>query len=210
MANPRRRATLKSSGARARLAATADDLRARALRLLARREYSRQELATKLLSQPAPRPASLSRRKTERMADEFAPAPVSGSGQCSDEVYEPPLETDVHALLDDLEKRQMLSDDRYAEMRIRLRAPRYGNTRLQQELAQKGIDRDTIAAVLSEQPDELSRCRELWLKKFGQAPRDMNEKMKQTRHLASRGFAMRTIQQVIKTAGQIGNDPADT
>ncbi len=31
----------------------------------------------------------------------------------------------------------MLSDDRYAEMRIRLRAPRYGNTRLHQELSQK-------------------------------------------------------------------------
>lgn len=123
----------------------------------------------------------------------------------ADAVYEPPSESTVSALLDDLEKRKMLSDDRYAEMRIRLRAPRYGNTRLQQELAQKGIDRDTIAAVLSEQPDEHSRCRDLWLKKFGQAPRDMNERMRQTRYLASRGFAMRTIQQVIRSAGQIGD-----
>jgi regulatory protein len=172
------------------LAATADDLRARALRLLARREYSRQELATKLLSKPAPRPA---RRYPGNTRDVFETV--------LEEVYEPPTESDVQALLDDLERRKMLSDDRYAEMRIRLRAPRYGNTRLQQELAQKGIDRDTIAAVLSEQPDEFSRCRELWLKKFGQAPRDMNERMKQTRHLASRGFAMRTIQQVIRSAG---------
>jgi regulatory protein len=127
------------------------------------------------------------------------------SGKMADAVYEPPSESTVSALLDDLEKRKMLSDDRYAEMRIRLRAPRYGNTRLQQELAQKGIDRDTIAAVLSEQPDEHSRCRDLWLKKFGQAPRDMNERMRQTRYLASRGFAMRTIQQVIRSAGQIGD-----
>ena len=127
------------------------------------------------------------------------------SGKLADAVYEPPSESTVSALLDDLEKRKMLSDDRYAEMRIRLRAPRYGNTRLQQELAQKGIDRDTIAAVLSEQPDEHSRCRDLWLKKFGQAPRDMNERMRQTRYLASRGFAMRTIQQVIRSAGQIGD-----
>jgi regulatory protein len=191
------------------LAATADDLRARALRLLARREYSRQELAAKLLTKPAPRPASLSRRQAERMAEEFAPAPATLSDKFSDEVYEPPSESDVQALLDDLEKRKMLSDDRYAEMRIRLRAPRYGNSRLQQELAQKGINRDTIAAVLSEQPDELSRCRDLWLKKFGQAPRDMNERMKQTRHLASRGFAMRTIQQVIRCAGQIGDEVSE-
>lgn len=131
------------------------------------------------------------------------------SGKMADEVYEPPSENEVNALLDDLEMRKMLSDDRYAEMRIRLRAPRYGNSRLQQELAQKGIDRDTIAAVLSEQPDELSRCRELWLKKFGHAPRDMNERMKQTRHLASRGFAMRTIQQVIRSAGQIADDVSE-
>jgi len=174
------------------LAAPADDLRARALRLLARREYSRQELAAKLLSKPAPRPI---KRHPGNTRDVFETVLA--------EAYEPPSESEVQTLLDDLERRKMLSDDRYAEMRIRLRAPRYGNTRLQQELTQKGIDRDTIAAVLSEQPDELTRCRELWLKKFGQAPRDMNERMKQTRHLASRGFAMRTIQQVIRNAGNV-------
>ena len=189
--------TLKSSGARERLAATADDLRARALRLLARREYSRQELAGKLMSKPMPGPA---RRSARGNADDFAYFAV--------EVAEvvPPTETEVNALLDDLEKRKMLSDDRYAEMRTRLRAPRYGNSRLQQELAQKGIDRDTIAAVIAEQPDELSRCRDLWLKKFGQPPSDMNERMKQTRHLASRGFNMRVIQQVIRSGGAANED----
>ena len=180
------------------MAATADDLRARALRLLARREYSRQELAAKLLSKPAPRPAPRSRQRAQSLADEFAPAPSFAADTFSDAIYEAPTASDVNALLDDLEKRKMLSDDRYAEMRARLRAPRYGDTRLRQELAQKGIDRDTIAAVLSEQPDERSRCHELWRKKFGRPPADMNERMKQTRHLASRGFAMRVIQEVIR------------
>jgi regulatory protein len=178
------------------LAATADDLRARALRLLARREYSRQELASKLMTKPMPKPA---RRSARGANDDFAYFAVV------EEVI-PPTEAEVNALLDDLEKRKMLSDDRYAEMRTRLRAPRYGNSRLQQELAQKGIDRDTIAAVIAEQPDELSRCRELWLKKFGQAPRDINERMKQIRHLASRGFAMRVIQQVIRSGGAANED----
>ncbi|MEN9879668.1 MAG: hypothetical protein RIQ55_314 [Pseudomonadota bacterium] len=168
------------------MTASADDLRARALRLLARREYSRQELARKLLSKPAPK---LARRNT---GDTFS------TESFVDEAYEPPTEIEVHALLDDLEQRKMLSDDRYAEMRARLRAPRYGDSRLRQELTQKGIDRDTITAVLSEQPDELARCREIWFKKFGQLPRDMNERAKQTRHLASRGFAMRVIRQVIR------------
>ena len=121
-----------------------------------------------------------------------------------DEIYEPPTLAEVNALLDDLERRKMLSDDRYAEMRARLRAPRYGDSRLRQELTQKGIDRDTITAVLAEQPDELARCREIWFKKFGQPPRDMSERAKQTRHLASRGFAMRVIQQVIRGEGSDG------
>lgn len=190
------------------MAATADDLRARALRLLARREYSRQELAGKLLSRPAPQPARRSADRARNLADEFAPAPASSaapfSDDCTDDVYEAPSESDVNALLDDLERRKMLSDHRYAEMRTRLRSPRYGDSRLRQELAQKGIDRDTIANVLSEQPDEFTRCHALWLRKFGQPPCDMNERMKQTRHLASRGFTMRIIQQVLR-----GEHPAD-
>lgn len=174
------------------MVATADDLRARALRLLARREYSRQELASKLLSRPAPKQI----RRDPR--DSFT------TESFVDEIYEPPTLAEVNALLDDLERRKMLSDDRYAEMRARLRAPRYGDSRLRQELTQKGIDRDTITAVLAEQPDELARCREIWFKKFGQLPRDMSERAKQTRHLASRGFAMRVIQQVIRGEGSDG------
>ena len=93
------------------MAASADDLRARALRLLARREYSRQELASRLLSKPAPKPA----RRNPR--DTFA------AESLVDEIYELPSASEVNALLDDLEQRKMLSDDRYAEMRARLRAP---------------------------------------------------------------------------------------
>lgn len=174
------------------MAASADDLRARALRLLARREHSRQELASKLLSRPTLRAAQRNSRDTFA-AESFV-----------NESHEPPTQSEVDALLDDLEQRKMLSDNRYAEMRTRLRAPRYGDSRLRQELTQQGIDRDIIAAVLAEQPDELARCRDIWLKKFGQPPRDINERAKQTRHLASRGFAMRVIQQVIR--GQSGTD----
>jgi SOS response regulatory protein OraA/RecX len=34
----------------------------------------------------------------------------------------------------------------------------------------------------------------------------MNERMKQTRHLASRGFNMRVIQQVIRSGGAANED----
>lgn len=149
-------------------------------------------------SKPAPKPALGNSR---RLADEFAPDPHADATGDSADLYIPPTQDEVNALLDELERRKMLSDNRYAEMRTRLRAPRYGDSRLRQELSQKGIDRDTIASVLAEQPDELARCHALWLKKFGQLPRDMNERMKQSRHLASRGFAMRVIQQVMRGEG---------
>ena len=101
----------------------------------------------------------------------------------------------------------MLSDTRYAEMRTRVRAPRYGDSRLRQELAQKGIDRETIDAVIAEQPSEYARCHEVWLKKFGQLPQDMSDRGRQTRYLATRGFAMRIIQQVLRGDGCEGLDP---
>lgn len=182
------------------MAAPADDLRARALRLLARREYSRQELAKKLLSKPAPRPMRPSNHGRHGASEAF------DTESFSEEVYEPPTEREVDALLDDLEQRKMLSDTRYAEMRTRVRAPRYGDSRLRQELAQKGIDRETIDAVIAEQPGEYARCHEVWLKKFGQQPADMNERAKQTRYLATRGFAMRVIQQVLRGGGCDGSE----
>ena len=183
------------------MAATADDLRARALRLLARREYSRQELAKKLLSKPAPRPTRPGTHGRHGASEAF------DTESFSEEVYEPPTEQEVNDLLDDLEQRKMLSDTRYAEMRTRVRAPRYGDSRLRQELAQKGIDRDTIDVVMAEQPDERVRCYEVWLKKFGQRPADMNERARQTRYLATRGFAMRVIQQVLRGESCEGLDP---
>ena len=87
------------------------------------------------------------------------------------------------------------------------RVTRYGDSRLRQELVQKGVDRDTITAVIAEQPDERVRCHEVWIKKFGQLPHDMNERARQTRYLATRGFAMRVIQQVLRGEGCEGLDP---
>lgn len=181
------------------MAAAADVLRARALRLLARREYSRQELAKKLLSKPAPRPMRPGSQGRHSAFEAF------DTESLTENEYELPTEREVDALLDDLEQRKMLSDTRYAEMRTRVRAPRYGDSRLRQELAQKGIDRETIDAVIAEQPGEYARCHEVWLKKFGQQPADMNERAKQTRYLATRGFAMRVIQQVIRGEGGTAN-----
>lgn len=45
---------------------------------------------------------------------------------------------DVIAVLDDLQAKGYLSDERYAEGRVRVRSMRYGNRRVAQELRQQG------------------------------------------------------------------------
>ena len=62
----------------------------------------------------------------------------------------------LDALLDDLAGRRLLSDARYAEMRVSSRSARYGNARLAQELKQqRGLGRNDCAGALEEAGDEL-------------------------------------------------------
>lgn len=137
------------------------DLEARALRLLARREHSRGELARKL-------------------------APHA------------PSEATLVDLLDRLSERALLSDARYAEARLHSRGQRYGNQRLSQELRQQGVSAETIADALTGLEDELARCREVWSRKFGNLPGDIQERARQARFLAGRGFGRETIGKVLK------------
>lgn len=113
---------------------------------------------------------------------------------------------DVDAALDLLKQRGYLSDERYAEGRVRMRAPRYGNRRLAMELRQKGVSAENIQNALQEAGDELSRAQAIWQKKFGVAPADMKEKARQFRFLAARGFSFDVISRVVSAHGAIEED----
>lgn len=138
-------------------------LRERALRLLARREYARAELARKL-------------------------APHAGSAE------------DLDAVLDDLAARGLLSDQRYVEMRVNARAPRYGNARLAQELRAAGIDDELVENGLATADDELARAREVWRRKFGSVgmATDAAGRARQANFLMRRGFSGETIRRVLR------------
>ncbi|MDD3883482.1 MAG: recombination regulator RecX [Gallionella sp.] len=137
-------------------------LRVRAMRYLARREYSRHELLHKL-------------------------RPYLQEGD------------DLEAVLDDLERRNWLSDTRAAEQLLRLSRTRFGTQRIVHELRQKGIAESLInAAVPALREDELTMAREVWLKKFGSPPQDMKEKARQVRFLQSRGFSMDVIFKLLR------------
>ena len=108
---------------------------------------------------------------------------------------------DVEALLDALEAAKLLSQARFSESLVHRRAARFGNSRILMELQSHGIQGealDGIKANLAE--DETARACEVWRKKFGQVPRDADERAKQMRFLLQRGFSHRAIQACMQTS----------
>ena len=107
-------------------------------------------------------------------------------------------EEELDVVLDTLQSERLLSDTRYAAQRVVARAGRYGNARLKQELRQKGVADDEIAAALPEGGDETERCRAVWQRKFGDLPQTPEERAKQMRFLQYRGFSSEAIRRTLR------------
>ena len=114
---------------------------------------------------------------------------------------------ELEALLDDLSARRLLSDERYVEMRLNARGARFGNARLAHELRTQGISDELVSAALADNGDELTRARQVWLRKFGNKadkPEEESkearatERARQVRFLMSRGFSGETIRRVLR------------
>jgi len=106
---------------------------------------------------------------------------------------------DVDAVLDELEKRNWLSDARAAEQMVNIKRARFGAQRIAHELRQKGIAENLIGTTLPRLKEtELEAARNVWQKKFRTAPKDQKEKAKQVRFLQSRGFALDVIFNVLR------------
>jgi regulatory protein len=144
----------------------APSLRERALRLLARREHSRAELARKL-------------QEHTRSDD------------------------DLEALLEDLSRHKLLSDERYAESRAHALSRKYGAARIAHELRAKGLDKGLAEqASRAARTTEVERAREVWRRKFRVAPKTRAERAKQMRFLQSRGFSFDAIRAVVVGPGE--------
>ena len=106
---------------------------------------------------------------------------------------------DLAAVLDELEKRNWLSDARAATQWVDAKRSRFGTQRIAHELRQKGIAESLITdAILQMKETELDAAREVWQKKFGILPQDQQEKARQVRFLQSRGFSMDVIFKVLR------------
>jgi len=105
---------------------------------------------------------------------------------------------EVEAVLDELQRRDLLSERRYADAIVRTRAARYGNARLAQDLKARGVPADTMTSALAALGDsELQRARTVWARRFGAVPTDLQERARQTRFLERRGFSAAVIRRVL-------------
>ena len=160
-------------------------LKARALQWLSQREHSRIELRRKLLR--------AARRRDAEAASESADADAVDPGP------------EVEALLDWLAANRYLSEARFVESRVHARSARFGNRRLEQELAQHGAELDAGTAEQLK-ASELGRARAVWQRKFGAAPAaDAPARAKQMRFLAGRGFSAEVIRRVMRGADEHGD-----
>ncbi|GAC1526125.1 MAG: recombination regulator RecX [Ramlibacter sp.] len=102
-------------------------------------------------------------------------------------------------VLDELQAKGFISEQRVIESVVHRRAPRLGGARIRQELQAKGIDGKMVAQALQQiTATEFSRARDVWQRKFGQLPNDVAERAKQSRFLAARGFGSEVIHRVLR------------
>lgn len=102
------------------------------------------------------------------------------------------------ALLDELEAKKLLSETRFVEVLARSRGERFGAARIRQELRSHQVADDLVRAAVDElRKTELARAREVWARRFGVAAADREERARQMRFLAGRGFSGDVIRKVV-------------
>jgi len=117
---------------------------------------------------------------------------------------------EIEIVLDELAKRGMLSDARFAEMRTHILAKKFGASRIAQDLRARGVS-DELAdkAVDSTRSSEIERARAAWTKRFRAPPANALEKAKQMRFLQGRGFSFDTIRAVVPAKSSAAGDGDD-
>ena len=100
--------------------------------------------------------------------------------------------------LDELQAKGFINEQRVLESVLHRRSAKLGTTRIRQELQGKGLAPEAVLGAVEQlRATEVERAREVWRKKFGEPPLDANERAKQMRFLASRGFGGEAIRRVV-------------
>ena len=109
----------------------------------------------------------------------------------------------MESVLDDLEKRGWLSEARFVEQLTTMRRRKFGAGRIVHELREKGVSEAALQTAQSQlKGSEVEAARAVWKKKFDSLPQNLEERGRQSRFLASRGFSPEAVRTVLKG----GND----
>lgn len=107
---------------------------------------------------------------------------------------------DLEALIADLARSGLVSDQRFAEHFIAAKQQRFGHLKIAHELKAKGLDAQSIKQLtLASREQELDAARNVWQRKFPAPPTSSTEKAKQMRFLQGRGFSSDTIYRLFKS-----------
>ena len=101
----------------------------------------------------------------------------------------------LEAVLNDLEARRQLSDERYAETRAQQLARKYGAAKIRQDLKAHGVA-DAIVDRIKPAGEE-ERARAILARKYRDAATTLEEKARRARFLQSRGFSHETIRRAL-------------
>lgn len=149
----------------------------RAMRILGQRDHSRAELSRKL-QQSAQRAAWAQKKEPEIITEAL-----------------------LEQVLDWCQESGWLNDERFTDRFIQSRSRKgFGSQRVRLELAQKGIDRETIDIAMEETDVDWAACAaQLAERKFGHPlPTEWKEKAKVLRYLQSKGFQTDDIQSIFR------------
>ena len=105
---------------------------------------------------------------------------------------------DLELVLDELEAKDWLSDDRFSKQFVLSRKRKFGARKIAHELKLRGVDESIISSVLRDiKDDEFLLAKTIWEKKFNQIPITIDEKAKQIRFMQSRGIDVSIIHQIL-------------
>lgn len=111
---------------------------------------------------------------------------------------DPDQPAQLEQMLDELERENWLSNERFAQSLVHRRATKKGVALVLQELRQHGLSDEQLTDIRDKlQSTEVQRATEVWQKKFGHPPADAKEYARQFRFLASRGFSSRCLRQIL-------------
>ena len=105
---------------------------------------------------------------------------------------------DLELMLDELEEKDWLSDDRFSEQFVLSKKRKFGARKIAHELKLRGVDESIISRALRGiKDDEFLLAKKIWEKKFNQIPITIDEKAKQIRFMQSRGIEVAIIHQIL-------------